>query len=236
MIIKPSTLEGVWIIERPIHRDFRGEYFEYYNEKEFEEELNRTIQSVPQFIQDSISISCQHVLRGFHGSFDDNWKLTQCLAGEIYSVIINNQKNHNQYLKWEGFTLSDKNRQQLLIGPGMGNSLLVMSKQAIYHYKQSVYYKGPDQQFTLNPFDVYLNVYWPINKSQAIMSQRDAKAPCFYKDPLDPKGDFYLGLKPSETLRLPLSSASKDYCQGCGIRLSITNLTGYCGLCKKYEM
>lgn len=177
-----TPLKGVTLIEWPIHRDVRGEYFEYYNEQEFKFQLehynrfyNKSLQfPFPLFVQDAISTSRQHVLRGFHGSFDGNWKLVQCLYGEIYSVIMDNNKDSDQYLQWASFILSDKNRQQLLIAPGMGNSILVMSNYAIYHYKQTQPYKGPNSQFTLKYNDPKIRAVWPIQ--HPILSERDANA------------------------------------------------------------
>jgi dTDP-4-dehydrorhamnose 3,5-epimerase-like enzyme len=66
--------------------------------------------------------------------------------------------------------LSAKNRRQVLIPPKHGNGHLVLSEEAIFHYKQSTDY-DPGGQFTYKWDDPALNIWWPINNP--ILSRRD---------------------------------------------------------------
>ncbi|MBL0899231.1 MAG: dTDP-4-dehydrorhamnose 3,5-epimerase family protein [Reyranella sp.] len=72
--------------------------------------------------------------------------------------------------KGAGFTLSDVNRLQILVPPKFGNGHVVMSDEAIFHYKQSTEYDRASQ-FTLRWDDPELNIWWPIKNP--IISQRD---------------------------------------------------------------
>ena len=59
----PTTLDSVRLIKPPtIFEDFRGHYVETYNER-----LYREAGIDQHFIQDDISVSRRHVLRGIHG-------------------------------------------------------------------------------------------------------------------------------------------------------------------------
>ncbi|MEC8675257.1 MAG: dTDP-4-dehydrorhamnose 3,5-epimerase family protein, partial [Pseudomonadota bacterium] len=61
--VQESDLKGVFIIRPPTHfEDFRGEYVEIYNQTLFHK---AGIED--KFIQDDISVSSRHVLRGIHG-------------------------------------------------------------------------------------------------------------------------------------------------------------------------
>ena len=91
------------------------------------------------FIQDDISTSYSNVLRGIHGD-SKTWKLVSCLKGSFYLVVVNNYSSSVEFGKWEGFTLSDVNRRQILIPPKFGNGHLVLSDSAIFHYKQTTDY------------------------------------------------------------------------------------------------
>jgi dTDP-4-dehydrorhamnose 3,5-epimerase len=71
------------------------------------------------------------------------------------------------------FVLSEQNRQQVLIPPKFGNGHVVLSDQAIFHYKQSTYYNR-EGQFTLLWNDPTLNISWPV--SDPILSDRDRGA------------------------------------------------------------
>ena len=165
MEVSKTKLDGVLLIKpSDIFRDFRGTYMETYNEKLYTEAGINV-----KFVQDDISVSKQNVLRGLHGD-SKTWKLVSCLYGEFYLVVVNWDDASPQYRQWEAFTLSDHNRLQVLIPPKFGNGHLVMSEQAIFHYKQSTYYNRAGQ-FTILWNDPRLRIKWPINNP--ILSKRD---------------------------------------------------------------
>jgi len=160
-----SELEGVLIIKPPtLFKDFRGTYVELYNEKLYKEAGVNI-----DFIQDDISISSRNVLRGIHGD-NETWKLISCLYGEFYLVVVNWNKDSPQCGKWDSFILSEQNRLQVLVPPKFGNGHLVLSEQAIFHYKQSTYYDR-SKQFTILWNDPKLNIAWPCKNP--VLSKRD---------------------------------------------------------------
>ncbi len=166
MKVRKGKLDGVLVIEPPTNfEDFRGEYVEIYNET-----LYREAGVTGSFIQDDISVSLRNVLRGIHGD-DSTSKLISCLYGKFYFVVVNMDPASPQYKQWESFTLSDKNRLQVLVPPKFGNGHLVMSDTAIFHYKQTSTYDRA-KQFTVMWDDPEINIFWP-NRSP-IISMRDA--------------------------------------------------------------
>lgn len=165
LTVSNTSLKGVLKITPPtIFEDFRGWYVETYNREIFHK-AGITV----DFIQDDISVSHQHVLRGIHGD-DKTWKLISCLSGRFYIVVINWDKESSEYRKWEGFTLSEHNRTQILIPPKFGNGHVVMSSEAIFHYKQSSNYDRAGQ-FTIAWNDPQLKLWWPVK--DPILSIRD---------------------------------------------------------------
>ena len=166
MKITKTSLEGVVLIEPPtIFEDYRGTYVELYNQSLYNEsgiEVN--------FIQDDISTSNKHVLRGIHGD-QETWKLVSCLYGKFYLVVVNWDETSPQYRQWEAFTLSDHNHLQVLIPPRFGNGHVVLSEHAIFHYKQTTRYNRTGQ-FTILWNDLALNIWWPIKNP--ILSKRDS--------------------------------------------------------------
>jgi dTDP-4-dehydrorhamnose 3,5-epimerase len=164
--VQTTALDGVLVIEPPtMFEDFRGHYVELYNGP-----LYHTAGIDYEFIQDDISVSRQHVLRGIHGD-RKTAKLVSCLHGAFYLVIVNNHPESPQYRQWAAFTLSDRNRRQVLIPPGFGNGHVVLTESAIFHYKQTTSYDR-DSQFTLRWNDPELNIWWPIR--EPMTSQRDS--------------------------------------------------------------
>lgn len=165
MEISKTKLDGVLLIKPPtVFEDFRGTYVEIFNEKLYAE-----AGITEKFVQDDISVSLRHVLRGVHGD-SETWKLISCLYGRFYLMVVNWDESSRQYRQWDSFVLSDQNRLQVLIPPKFGNGHLVLSDQAIFHYKQSSYYNRAGQ-FTILWNDPKLNLWWPIKNP--ILSRRD---------------------------------------------------------------
>lgn len=164
MKVEKTKLDGVLLIKLDPFRDFRGMYLETYNI-----ELYKKSGIDITFVQDDISVSSKHVLRGLHGD-SDTWKLVSCLAGAMYFVVVNCDAESPNFGKWQGFTLSRENAHQVLVPPKHGNAHLVLTDEAIFHYKQSTYY-NPETQFTYTWNDPRFNIWWPIKNP--ILSQRD---------------------------------------------------------------
>jgi dTDP-4-dehydrorhamnose 3,5-epimerase len=165
--IKRTQLDGVLLITPPtIFEDFRGCYVETYNE-----ELYKAAGVTAQFVQDDISVSKKHVLRGLHGDAR-TWKLISCLHGEFYLAVLNYDRSSPQFGRWQGFHLSDHNRLQVLVPPRFGNGHLVLSDEAIFSYKQTTYYERASQ-FTVGWNDPRFGIEWPVK--DPILSERDAR-------------------------------------------------------------
>ena len=165
MRVQQTSLDGVLVIEPPtVFEDFRGSYIETYNRRLYSEAGIDV-----DFIQDDISVSSRNVLRGIHGD-DTTWKLISCLHGQFYLVVVNWDPESPQRGAWEGFTLSERNRLQVLVPPKHGNGHLVLSEQAIFHYKQSTEYERSGQ-FTLLWNDPRLGIWWPTQTP--VLSRRD---------------------------------------------------------------
>lgn len=163
--VKTTELDGVLLITPPtIFEDFRGAYVETYNEP-----LYKAAGIDVKFVQDDISVSSRHVLRGIHGD-EETWKLISCLHGSFYLMVVNNDRSSSQFRKWQGFTLSDTNYSQVLVPAGFGNGHVVLTEKAIFQYKQNTCY-NPRGQFTIVWNDPAYGMWWPIKNP--ILSRRD---------------------------------------------------------------
>ncbi len=164
--VSQTPLDGVLLIE-PVSRfeDFRGEYVETYNRESYHAAGITT-----DFIQDDISVSSRHVLRGIHGD-QSTTKLISCFMGAFYLLVINNDPDSPQYRQWTSFSLSENNRRSVLVPPKFGNGHVVMSERAMFHYKQNTQYNRAGQ-FTLLWDDPELGLWWPV--ANPIVSRRDS--------------------------------------------------------------
>ncbi len=164
MRVIETKLKGVSLVQLDSFEDHRGHYLELYNE-----EMYRKSGINIRFVQDDISISTRHVLRGIHGDAE-TWKLITCLHGSFYLVVANCDADSPDFGKWESFVLSDRNGRQVLVPPKFGNGHLVLSDVTAFHYKQSTYY-NPAGQFTYKWNDARLKIWWPVK--DPILSRRD---------------------------------------------------------------
>ncbi len=168
MDVVTTTLDGVLIATPPtIFTDHRGTYVETYNQS-----LYAAAGIDQNFIQDDISVSRRHVLRGLHGD-DKTWKLVSCIEGALLLAVVNFDVGSDQYLRWETFELTEENRLQVLIPAGFANGHLILSDRAIFSYKQTELYDGKSQ-FTICWDDPVLGIDWPI--TDPILSERDRNA------------------------------------------------------------
>lgn len=165
MKVEYTDLEGVLLVKPDIFEDHRGQYIEIYNEKHYQDN-GITV----NFVQDDISVSSRHVLRGIHGD-ERTWKLVSCLYGKFFLVVVNCDKDSSHFGKWQTFTLSETNRYQVVIPPQFGNGHLVLSDVTIFHYKQSAYYSGAENQFSYRWDEPKFDIWWPIDNP--MLSARD---------------------------------------------------------------
>ena len=163
-IFEKTSLEGVFLVKPSVHEDSRGNFYETYNEKEYKEAGLTAV-----FVQDDVSKSAKGVLKGMHGD-PGTYKLVQCTFGSVFAVVVNCDEVSKDFGKWESFILSDENKHQLYIPPMYGNGYFVLSRLAVYTYKQSSYY-GQFQQFTYKYNDPRFGIKWPGQAS--IISERD---------------------------------------------------------------
>ena len=168
MKVEKTALDGVLLITPPMmSEDFRGTNTEIYHNM-----LYREAGIENEFILDSVSTSRKHVLRGIHGD-GHTTKLISCLYGVLYVIVVNNDPESPQYRKWTSFTISSNNRLQVLVPPKFGNSHLVLSDHAVFHYKLDAYYHR-ESQFTIAWNNPEYNFWWPVKFP--ILSERDSLA------------------------------------------------------------
>ena len=155
-------ITGVVIREQDTFTDYRGDLYTIWKDGDFDLKFNH----------DKVSTSRKNVLRGIHGD-QKSWKLVTCLYGEIYFVIVDNRESSDTFTQWESMLLSDRNKRQVLLPPGVGNGFLVMSDTSVFHYKWSYEgeYPDVDKQFTIKWNDPIIGIDWPIQNP--ILSRRD---------------------------------------------------------------
>lgn len=173
--VSKTKLDNVLLFQLEHFEDHRGTYTAVYNKAEYSTAIKEELNKEVEFVEDDYAFSRKHVLRGIHGD-NRTWKLVTCMFGKFYIVVVNCDKDSENFGKWQSFILTRENGKQVLIPPKHGHAYLVLSDNAIFHYKQSCYYQGMGKQFTYKYNDSRFNIWWPIKNP--ILSLRDESGEC----------------------------------------------------------
>jgi dTDP-4-dehydrorhamnose 3,5-epimerase len=169
--VRRTALEGVVVIEPPVHRDARGFFLESYHRRHYVEH------GIPdEFVQDNLSHSLQAVLRGIH--YQDMTapmsKLVRCAAGSVLDIVVDLRLGSATFGRWVGETLSGDNLRQVFIPVGFGHAFLTLSPSAEVEYKCGGYY-APAAEGSVAWNDPEIGIRWPIEAP--LLSDKDRQAP-----------------------------------------------------------
>jgi len=180
LLVTPTAISDVLIIEPKVFGDERGWFTESFNTKDFAVATGLNI----NFVQDNHSFSRQWTLRGLHYQLEKTQgKLVRVVAGTIFDVAVDIRKNSLTYGKWVGVELNAKNRKQVWIPPGFAHGFLVLSETAETLYKVSNYY-DPVKECSLLWNDSTINIDWPIPQGVNVnLSAKDAIGDSWIKAP-----------------------------------------------------
>ena len=175
MKIIKTNLPGLVVIEPRVFEDYRGYFFESYNQKRY---VDAGITET--FIQDNESKSVRGVVRGLHYQLGDysQAKLVRVVQGKVYDIAVDLRKGSPTFGEWFGIELSENNKNQLFVPRGFAHGFSVLSETAIFTYKCDNIYNQKAER-SINPFDQKLGIDWKIDGSEQIISDKDKQAPTF---------------------------------------------------------
>ena len=181
MKIIETEFEGLLILEPKIFKDERGYFFESFNNKEFREKVGDI-----NFVQDNESLSSYGVVRGLHFQRPPytQAKLVRCVKGAVIDVVVDLRKESITFGKSISVELSEDNKRQLFIPRGFVHGFAVISPTAIFQYKCDNYY-CPESEGGISLFDKDLQIEWPFDLSEAIISEKDRRL-ILFKDFISP--------------------------------------------------
>jgi dTDP-4-dehydrorhamnose 3,5-epimerase len=177
MIIKTFDLAGPMLLQAQPIGDSRGYFFEAYNEQWFQANVANY-----SFVQDNQSLSRQvGTIRGLHYQEDPfaQGKLMRCLAGSIFDVAVDIRGGSPTFGRWIGVRLTGDDLDQFWIPPGFAHGFCTLAPNTIVAYKVTNYYSKPhDKGIAFDDPDI--GIEWPIDLSQATISDRDRMQPHLY--------------------------------------------------------
>ncbi|QQK72838.1 dTDP-4-dehydrorhamnose 3,5-epimerase [Pectobacterium versatile] len=167
MQVIDTTIHGAKIVQPKVFGDARGFFLETFEKRRYQEMLDIDL----DFVQDNHSRSSKGVLRGLHfQKTKPQGKLVRVVRGEVFDVAVDIRQGSSTYGKWYGVLLSEENKTQFWLPPGLAHGFVVLSDTADFEYKCTDYY-DPSDEGCLLWNDPELGIEWPI--TAPLLSEKD---------------------------------------------------------------
>jgi len=167
MKIIDTKIADVKIIEPKVFGDERGFFLETFQKERYLSALN--IEG--DFVQDNHSRSSKGVLRGLHFQRENSQgKLVRVVRGEVFDVAVDIRPESPTFKQWVGVYLSEENKTQFWIPPGLAHGFVVISEFADFEYKCTNYY-DPGSEGCLLWDDPEIGIEWPMESP--LLSEKD---------------------------------------------------------------
>jgi dTDP-4-dehydrorhamnose 3,5-epimerase len=168
MNVITTNIDGVVIIEPKVFGDERGFFLETFQAERYKELAGIDL----PFVQDNHSRSGKNVLRGLHfQKTKPQGKLVRVVRGEVFDVAVDIRKGSPTYGQWAGAILSEENKRQFWVPPGLAHGFVVLSDMADFEYKCTDYY-DPSDEGCLMWNDPTVDIEWPEG-IEPILSAKD---------------------------------------------------------------
>lgn len=168
MNVIKTTIDGAVIIEPKVFGDERGFFLETFQAERYKELAGIDL----PFVQDNHSRSGKNVLRGLHfQQTKPQGKLVRVVRGEVFDVVVDIRKDSPTYGLWAGIILSEENKRQFWVPPGLAHGFVVLSDMADFEYKCTDYY-DPSDEGCLMWNDPTVDIEWPEG-IEPILSAKD---------------------------------------------------------------
>ncbi len=167
-------LEGAWTIDPFVAYDERGYFIKDYSAEAFQH-----AGIIHELKEVFYTNSHRGVIRAIHFQrVKQQPKLVRCVFGKIYDVIVDLRKNSPTFGQWEGFTLSEENKKELLVPAGFGHGYLVLEPSIVSYKCAERFYGEYDSGILWN--DPELGISWPTGMvDEIILSEKDQKLDSF---------------------------------------------------------
>lgn len=168
MNVIDTCIADVKIIEPRVFGDERGFFLETFQAERYAECAG----IAEPFVQDNHSRSGRHVLRGLHfQKTKPQGKLVRVVSGEVFDVAVDIRRDSPTFGRWASALLSDENKRQFWVPPGLAHGFVVLSETADFEYKCTQYY-DPSDEGCLLWSDPGLAIDWPVDNP--LLSAKDA--------------------------------------------------------------
>jgi dTDP-4-dehydrorhamnose 3,5-epimerase len=174
MLFTRLAIPDVVLIEPKRIGDARGSFTETFRQDRFTAEIGPVV-----FVQDNQSRSAQKgTIRGLHFQREPRaqGKLVRAISGAVLDVVVDIRAGSPSFGRFEAVELSAGNGRQLWIPPGFLHGFCTLTNDVELAYKVTDYY-SPEHDAGVRWDDPDIAVPWPVDAAEAVLSDKDRKAP-----------------------------------------------------------
>ncbi len=178
MQTRPTAIPGVLLILPKVIGDARGFFVETWSEQRY---IEAGISG--RFVQDNMSKSARHTLRGLHlQEPNGQGKLVSVVEGSVLDVAVDVRVGSPTFGQHVAVELSADDHRQLWVPSGFAHGFCVTSEHATFAYKCTDRYV-PEHELGIAWDDPDLAIAWPTR--EPILSGRDRSHPRLADVPRD---------------------------------------------------
>lgn len=158
-----TEIEGLVLIKPFVAYDERGYFIKDYSKEVFEQN------GLPYDLNEVFyTNSYKGVIRAIHFQREKTQpKLVRCVSGKVFDVVVDLRKDSKTFGKWQGFYLSEQNKDQLLIPGKCGHGYLVLEPSIVSYKCSEKFYGEYDDGIRWNDPDI--NIKWPLELIENII-------------------------------------------------------------------
>ena len=177
MMMSPTIIDGVWLMEIEPHPDERGFFARTWCRQELAAHGLET-----EIAQESLSYNqSSGTLRGLHfqRTPHEEVKIIRCTRGSVFDVVVDLRADSPTYCKWVGIELSAENRRSVYLPRGMAHGFQTLADNTEIIYLISAFH-APEAAGGARHDDAAFGIAWPLAVS--MISERDRNWPDFGSD------------------------------------------------------
>ncbi|MBN9606090.1 MAG: dTDP-4-dehydrorhamnose 3,5-epimerase family protein [Actinomycetales bacterium] len=174
MQARPLAIPGAVEFTPRQHRDDRGVFLEHYRFEPLEELLGHPF----TVRQGNTSVSRRGTVRGVHYALvpPGQAKYVTAVRGAVLDYVIDLRVGSPAFGTWESVRLDDVDRRSVYLAEGLGHCFVALSEDAVVSYLVSEVY-NPDRELGLHPRDPDLDLRFPEEAGELLLSPKDEAAP-----------------------------------------------------------
>ena len=170
MIVHPTPLPGLCVVELTPHKDERGEFVRIFCENELDDLIGyRRIIQINHARTTAVG-----AIRGMHFQVppDAEMKFVRCLKGLVWDVAVDLRKGSSTFLQWYARELSPINNCVMVIPEGFAHGFQVLEPDSELLYLHTASY-APNSEGGLKFDDDILGISWPLMPTDISLRDRN---------------------------------------------------------------